>query len=365
MLVSVAFAQTETPSYPNPILTSNETPEPIAGAGGEVVSPGDTGVSNALGADPGGQPTVLRLELDEDVPATVPTASLRTTTLVFPFLIRALEGVGFTTDPATVKGDFLLSAKTKLNRASINPLRDNVRRNLNVVSEDGRVFPLDIVPARPAGAAAFVVHFRLKGPAPLAGLPVAVAPGAPVPEPPMPDGGAAAASVRRSLTAPAAGKSASPARLKGSIDAAKLLTGLPNDAQVQNIIGALPNTFFRRGAAAETAKLGPVDLRLLSVMRSDGIDTLVLAFAMKANSAVTIDRTTWTVRVTDAAAGPLLRAALVDAPVQMPAGQTATVYLAFTGGADGSRNRVSVENFFFPSVTLGQGAPPVATRARK
>lgn len=373
-LVASAFAQSEAPNYPNPILSSEGSAPatPIQGTGGVVVEVGEPGATNAIGADSAGQPAVLRMELDEDTPAVVPTATLRTTVLVFPFPIRALEGVGFTRDPATVKGDFLISATSKSNRVAINPLKDNVRRNLTVVSEDGKVFPLDIIPARPPGAAAFVIHFRLKGPVTpfpnVVGGPAQGGAsgqgGGPTPEPPMAES-PNAQSFRRALTPPAPGKNATPARLQGAIGAAKLLTGLTDDSEAEKMIALMPKTYFRRGSAVETTALGDLDLRLLSCLRSDGIDTVVLAFSAKAKTAISLNKETWGVRVKDGASGPLLRAAMVDAPAQMAPGQTATVYLAFAGSSDGGRNRVGVENFFFPSVTTAPAATTPKPSPRK
>lgn len=360
-----ALAQTEDPAYPNPILAPST---PLAVAGGETSpSGGGLTIGNAVGVEAGEAPAVIEVELDVRNPVQVPTSSVRTTTIVLPFPIDDLHGAGFTQNPKESRGDFLVSAKPGATYFSVTPLRDGVRRNLNVMS-NGRCYSFDIYPAKPTGAAAFSVIVKAPSAAPIPNDSRKAA-GAPFDpmlrqfngQAPRDEPSDLVPAQRSLVPPPATGKPASPERLRGVLQTIKLLTGLSDEKQVGQVVAGMPDIVYKR-RSGETIDAGNLRIELLGVARNDAIDAVGFAVRLTniTKGLLALDPASLAVRVGDPAAGPLYRSALSQAPANLSPGASELVFFTITGSADGARNRIAVLNRFSVSID-SKPAQKVAT----
>lgn len=343
----------EGPGAPTPAATGLEgNPEPPAN-------------DSAVGADSGGQPTVLRLDLDEETPVPVPTSMIRTTTVVFPFPIEDLHGTGFTPNPAKIRGDFFVAARPGKNYLSITPLVEGVRRNLNIIA-NGKVYSLDVYPANPKGAAAFSVLLR-------AGAPKALPAAGPRSEPALAPGSqpttGAGPEVTRSLVKPpATGKQAGAARVLGVMDSMKLLAGIGDKVAAKKAADLMPGVQFVARSQAqiekETQDLQGLKVSVTHVLRNSQLDAVAFAILVTntTKAGVSIDRQSFTVRVADPTSGPSYEAVTADVDAVIAPGSTKRAFFVVVGGAvQGSRNNLDPEkNRFYISCATAPAPSKVA-----
>lgn len=352
-----APAVQEDPTFRNPLFADEPKP---TGRTGLDLNPAEppTAADRAGESDSGGQPTMLRMDLDDQAPVPVPTSMIRTTTIVFPFPIEDLHGTGFTPNPSKIKGDFFVAARPGANYLSITPLVEGARRNLNIIAK-GRVYSLDVYPASPRGAAAFSVVLR---------LPPGAAPGegAPRNEPAEPGAGAETPEAARSLSKPPKqSKRAGVARVLGVLDALKLLAGLGDAESARKAAALMPDVQFVVRPPGEVQEMDTLRLELTHVLRNQALDAV--AFAVKltnlGRATLHLERGSFTVRAGDPLRGPRLSAVTADVDALLPPGETRRAFLVVVGGeVQGSRNLFDPEKNRFYIACTANPAPPVAKK---
>lgn len=352
----------EDATFRNPLFQEGPATTAAPGLEGNPEPPANDA---AVGADSGGQPTVLRIELDEEIPVPVPTSMIRTTTVVFPFPIEDLHGTGFTPNPGKIRGEFFVAARPGKNYLSITPLVEGVRRNLNIIA-NGKVYSLDVYPASPRGAAAFSVLLRVSAPK---AVPATAPRSEPGIGPGAQPGAGAGPEVKRSLVKPATELApAGAARVIGVMDALKLLAGISDKAAAQKAANLMPAVQFVARSQAqierETQDLQGLKLSVTHVLRNSRLDAVAFAVLVSntTKTAVSIDRQSFTVRVADPASGPSYEAVTADVDPAIAPGASKRAFFVVVGGAiQGSRNYLDPEkNRFFVSCATTPAAPKVA-----
>ena len=249
---------------------------------------------------------ISRLSLNQNEPAIIKLGTRGITTLEFPSKIEAIDGYGFSVNPAPDGPDlFQISFNKGANFLSLKANREEVEGNLTVVLE-GKVYCLfcKCVPDP-----SFVVIF---------------------------DGGPGkTASNPRDLQAQ--NKQASPARLLGFLDKVKAYPSLKVSAPAmfQNMDIAEPNS---------DSSLDNLKITLRRVIRDNGLDSVgfEVELANKGNKDFLYDPESFGVRVGD----EVYPQSVSDAGGLIPAGKVQTAFFVVTGTASGSRSDLAVTNKF-------------------
>jgi hypothetical protein len=227
------------------------------------------------------------------------------TTIEFPAKIEALDGYGFSLNPAPDGQDqFQISFNKGTNFISLKAVRPGVEGNLSVVL-DGKVYALL---CKEAPDASFVVIFE--------------------------DGAS-----KRAADQPQPSKhpEVSPARLLGFLDKIKgfptLKVSVPEI--YQNMDVAEPNSH------SDFEKL---EISLKRVIRDDALDSVgfEVLLANKSDKDFIYDPESFAVRVGD----EVYQQSVSDAGGLVPAGKSQTAFFAVTGGGNGGRNDLAVTNKF-------------------
>jgi hypothetical protein len=249
---------------------------------------------------------VSRLSLNQNEPAVIKLCTRGITTIEFPSKIEAIDGYGFSVNPAPDGPDlFQISFNKGANFLSLKANREGAEGNLTVVL-DGKVYSLF---CKCASDPSFVVIF---------------------------DAGAGkVASNPRDLLAQ--NKQASPARLLGFLDKVKAFPSLKVSApeMFQNMDIAEPNS---------DSSLDGLTVTLRRVIRDNSLDSVgfEVELANKRNKDFLYDPESFGVRVGD----EVYQQSVSDAGGLVPAGKVQTAFFVITGIASGSRNDLAVTNKF-------------------
>jgi hypothetical protein len=248
---------------------------------------------------------VVRLALNQDQPSVIKLGIHGITTIEFPGKIEALDGYGFSLNPAPDGPDlFQISFNKGTNFLSLKAVRPGVEGNLTVVL-DGKAYALF---CKEAPDPSFVVIFE-------------------------------DAAGKRVAEHPPASKNpeVSPARLLGFLDKIKAFPTLKVSAPeiYQNMDIAEPNS--------HSVFLG-LDISVKRVIRDDALDTIgfELLLANKSDKDFIYDPESFGVRLGD----NLYQQSVSDAGGLVPAGKSQTAFFAVTGGGNGGRNDLAVTNKF-------------------
>jgi hypothetical protein len=251
---------------------------------------------------------VVRLNLSQDQPAEIRLGTHGITTIEFPEKIEALDGFGFSSNPAPDGPDlFQISFNKGTNFLSLKAVRTGVEGNLTVVL-GGKVYALY---CKEASDPCFVVIFR-EG-----------------------EGGRSgdAASHAPQQTV----KQVSPARLLGFLDKVKAFPTLKVSAPevYENMDVAEPNT--NSGANG-------IELNVKRVIRDDSLDSLgfEIQLANRTDKDFFYDPEGFGVRV----GNDVYQQSVSDAGGLIPAGKAQTAFFIVTGSATGGRNDLAVTNKF-------------------
>jgi hypothetical protein len=248
---------------------------------------------------------VVRLPLKQDQPSVIKLGIHGITTVEFPAKIEALDGYGFSLNPAPDGLDlFQISFNKGTNFLSLKAVRSGVEGNLTVVL-DGKVYALF---CKEAADPSFVVIFE--------------------------DGAG-----RRVADQPQPSKrpEVSPARLLGFLDKVKGFPTLKVSAPeiYQNMDVAEPN--FR-------SDLAGLEISLKRVIRDDALDTVgfEVLLANKSDKDFIYDPESFAVRVGE----EVYQQSVSDAGGLVPSGKSQTAFFTVTGGGNGGRNDLAVTNKF-------------------
>src|ERR1700745_1726422 len=249
---------------------------------------------------------VVRLTLSQDQPAEIRLGTHGITTIEFPEKIEALDGFGFSSNPAPDGPDlFQISFNKGTNFLSLKAVREGAEGNLTVVL-DGKVYSLF---CKCVSDPSFVVIFDGEG-------------------------GKVVLNPRDIL---ARQKQASPARLLGFLDKVKAFPSLKVNApeMYQNMDIAEPNSDSSVDGLAVT---------LRRVMRDHSLDSVgfEVELANKGNRDFLYDPESFGVRVGD----EVYQQSVSDAAGLVPAGKVQSAFFAVAGTASGSRNDLAVTNKF-------------------
>jgi hypothetical protein len=249
---------------------------------------------------------IVHLFLNQNEPSVIRVGVQGITTLEFPTKIEALEGYGFSLNPAPDGADqFQISFNKGTNFISVKALRPGAEGNLTVVL-DSKVYALY---CKEASDSSFVVIFE--------------------------------DSPNRHSARPTEGlaktRSASPARVMGFLDKVKGFPALKNSA---------PEMFSNLDVAEPGSRsaIGGVDLVLKRVVRDDGLDSVGFEVELinKTDRDFLYDPESFGTRVGD----QVFAQSVSDAGGLLPAGKSQTAYFVVTGTANGARNDLAVTNQF-------------------
>jgi hypothetical protein len=248
---------------------------------------------------------IVRLPLNQEQPAVIRLGTKGITTVEFPMKIEALDGYGFSLNPAPDGQDlFQISFNRGTNFISLKAVRPGVEGNLSVVL-DGKVYALL---CKEASDPSFVVIFEEA-----AGKRVADQPQ--VPKHPE----------------------VSPARLLGFLDKIKGFPTLKVSAPeiYQNMDVAEPNSH---------SGFEKLDISLKRVVRDDALDAVgfEVLLANKSDKDFIYDPESFAVRVGE----EVYQQSVSDAAGLVPAGKSQPAFFAVTGGDNGGRNDLAVTNKF-------------------
>ena len=249
---------------------------------------------------------VTRIPLNRNEPAFVKVGTSGITTLEFPYNIEAIDGYGFSFNPAPEGPElFQISFNKGTNFLSLKAARDGVEGNLTVVL-DGKVYCLfcKVVPDP-----SFVVIFE--------------------------NGSGKEISDPHEILAKS--KQVSPARLLGFLDKVKAFPTLKLSAPqiFQNMDVSEPNS---------ASSLDGLEVTLRRVIRDKSLDSLGFEVELvnQADKDFVYDPESFGVRVGD----EVYPETISDAGGLVPAGKTQTVFFVVTGTATGDRNDLAVTNKF-------------------
>jgi hypothetical protein len=248
---------------------------------------------------------VVRFPLNQDQPSVIKLGIHGITTIEFPAKIEALDGYGFSLNPAPDGQDlFQISFNKGTNFISLKAVRPGVEGNLTVVL-DGKAYALF---CKEAPDPSFIVIFEDAGSKRVADQPQ-----------------------------PSKHPEVSPARLLGFLDKLKGFPTLKVSAPeiYQNLDVAEPNS--RSG-------FQKVDISLKRVIRDEALDTLgfEVLLANKSDKDFIYDPESFAVRV----GKEVYQQSVSDAGGLVPAGKSQTAFFAVTGGDNGGRNDLAVTNKF-------------------
>jgi hypothetical protein len=251
---------------------------------------------------------VVRLTLSQDQPAEIRLGTHGITTIEFPEKIEALDGFGFSTNPAPDGPDlFQISFNKGTNFLSLKAVRAGVEGNLTVVLA-GKVYALY---CKEAADPCFVVIFRENEGAH--------------------SGDAGGRTPQQTV------KQVSPARLLGFLDKVKAFPTLKVSAPevYQNMDVAEPNT---------DSGTNGIEINLKRVIRDDALDSLgfEIQLANRTDKDFFYDPEGFGVRV----GNDVYQQSVSDAGGLIPAGKAQTAFFIVTGSATGDRNDLAVTNKF-------------------
>jgi hypothetical protein len=267
---------------------------------------------------------VVRLPLSQDQPAEIRLGTHGITTIEFPEKIEALDGFGFSNNPAPDGPDlFQISFNKGTNFLSLKAVRPGVEGNLTVVL-GGKVYALY---CKEAQDPCFVVIFRESE---------------------------AAHEEVGGRTPPQTVKQASPARLLGFLDKVKAFPTLKVSAPevYQNMDVAEPNS--NSGANG-------IDVNLKRIIRDDALDSLGFEIQLgnKTDKDFFYDPEGFAVRV----GNEVYQQSVSDAGGLVPSGKAQTAFFIVTGSATGARNDLAVTNKFEVVLRPVQGEADPKKRA--
>ena len=265
-------------------------------------------ISLAAFADDNLASKVVRLPLNQDQPAEIKLGTHGITTIEFPEKIEALDGFGFSANPALDGPDlFQISFNKGTNFLSLKAVRAGVEGNLTVVI-GGRVYALF---CKEAPDPSFVVIFH--------------------------ESDTKHVAAGQGDTQPKPTKQVSPARLLGFLDKLKAFPTLKVSAPeiYQNMDVAEPNT---------ESGISGIEVDLKRVIRDDGLDSLgfEIQLSNKAEKDFFYDPEGFAVRV----GNEVYQQSVSDAGGMVPAGKAQTAFFIVTGSATGGRNDLAVTNKF-------------------
>lgn len=250
---------------------------------------------------------IVRAPLNQAEPAVVKVGLKGITTIEFPDRIEALDGFGFSPNPAPDGPDlFQISFNKGTNFLSLKAVRPNVEGNLSVVL-NSKVYCLL---CKESPDPSFAVIFE---------------------ESTHPGDGVAAGSV------PPAQKPVSPGRLLGFLDKVKGFPALKVSAaeMYKNMDVAEPGS---------SSSADGLDIFLKRVIRDDALDSV--GFEVELRNATDrdfyYDPEGFSVRVKD----EVYPQSVSDAAGLVPAGKTQAAFFVVTGTANGGRNDLAVTNRF-------------------
>jgi hypothetical protein len=249
---------------------------------------------------------VVRMQLNQDEPAVVKTGINGITTVEFPYKIEALDGFGFSRNPAPDGPDlFQISFNKGSNFLSLKAMRGGVEGNLTVVV-DGKVYSLF---CKADADPSFVVIFE--------------------------DSAARFVSSPREILAKR--KQVSPARLLGFLDKLK---GYPT------LKVSAPEMFRNMEVAEPNSESGQDGLQaiLRRVLRDDNLDALGFEIELSNRSGKDFlyDPESLGVRV----GAEVYPERICDAEGVVRAGKTLPAFFVVSGTATGDRNDLAVTNRF-------------------
>jgi hypothetical protein len=249
---------------------------------------------------------VIRVPLNQNVPAIVKLGTRGITTLEFPYKIDALDGFGFSVNPSPDGADLFQISFTKgTNFLSLKAIRDGVEGNLTVVL-DGKVYCLFCTAVADPS---FVVVFEN--------------------------------SFTKTVSDPREvlekNKKVSPARLLGFLDKVKAYPSLKASAPeiFRNMDVAEPNS---------ESSLDGLKVTLRRVIRDESLDSLGfdVELANRSDKDFLYDPESFGVRIGD----EVYPEALSDAGGIVEAGKTLPAFFVVAGTATGGRNDLAVTNKF-------------------
>jgi hypothetical protein len=248
---------------------------------------------------------VVRVPLNQEQPSVIKLGVHGITTIEFPVKIEALDGYGFSLNPAPDGQDlFQISFNKGTNFISLKAIKPGAEGNLSVVL-DGKVYALL---CKEAPDPSFVVIFESE-----TGKRVAEQP----PNSKHPE--------------------VSPARLLGFLDKIKGFPTLKVSAPeiYQNMDVAEPNVH---------SGFENLDISLKRVIRDDALDCVgfEVLLANKSDKDFMYDPESFAVRVGE----EVYQQSVSDAGGLVPAGKSQTAFFAVTGGSNGGRNDLAVTNKF-------------------
>jgi len=251
---------------------------------------------------------VIRLPLSQDQPAEIRLGTHGITTIEFPEKIEALDGFGFSNNPAPDGPDvFQILFNKGTNFLSLKAVRPGVEGNLTVVL-GGKVCAMY---CKEAPDPCFVVIFR--------------------------EGEGVHSGEGGGQNPPQTVKQASPARLLGFLDKLKAFPTLKVSAPevYQNMDVAEPDT--NSGANG-------IDINLKRVIRDDALDSLGFEIQLgnKTDKDFFYDPEGFAVRV----GNEVYQQSVSDAGGLVPSGKAQTAFFIVTGSATGARNDLAVTNKF-------------------
>jgi hypothetical protein len=249
---------------------------------------------------------VAHQTLNQNEPAVIKLGTRGITTLEFPSKIEAIDGYGFSVNPAPDGPDlFQISFNKGTNFLSLKAVREGVEGNLTVVLE-GKVYSLF---CRCVPDPSFVVIFD----------------GGP---------GSAGANPRDVL---AQNKSVSPARLLGFLDKIKAFPSLKTNApeMFEGMDVAEPNS---------DSSVNGLSVTLRRVIRDNNLDCVgfEVELANKDNKDFLYDPESFGVRVGD----DVYREEVSEAAGLVPAGKVQTAFFVVSGTSTSARNDLAVTNKF-------------------
>jgi hypothetical protein len=248
---------------------------------------------------------IVRLPLNQEQPSVIKLGVHGITTIQFPAKIEALDGYGFSLNPAPDSQDlFQISFNKGTNFISLKAVRSGVEGNLTVVL-DGKVYALL---CKEASDPSFVVVFEDE-------------------------------AAKRVAEQPAASKhpAASPARLLGFLDKIKAFPTLKVSA---------PEIYQNMDVAEPDSHSGfeKLDVSVKRVVRDDALDSVgfEVLLANKSAKDFIYDPESFAVRIGE----EVYQQSVSDAGGLVPAGKSQTAFFVVTGGSNGGRNDLAVTNKF-------------------
>jgi hypothetical protein len=249
---------------------------------------------------------VVRIPLNQNEPAVVKLGTRGITTLEFPDKIEALDGYGFSVNPAPGGPElFQISFNKGTNFLSLRAMREGVEGNLTVVL-DGKIYCLF---CKAVPDPSFVVIF----------------------------GNFSGKEISDPHEDLAKNKQVSPARLLGLLDKVKAFPSLKVSAPeiFQNMDVTEPNT---------QSSLDGLEVTLRRVIRDNSLDSLGFEVELvnRTDKDFVYDPESFGVRVGD----EVYPQTISDAGGLVSAGKTQTAFFLVAGNATGGRNDLAATNKF-------------------